>query len=83
MISLIILKIVSIALLLRIIWLIIFHLFVVFYDKATEEAIDEILKNPKKHVRDEHVCSFMYDLVWLYIFIKLIIYAFSGQITID
>lgn len=83
MISLIILKIVSIALLLRIIWLIIFHLFVVFYDKATEEVIDEILKNPKEHVRSEHMCSIMYDLVWLYIFIKLIIYAFSGQITID
>lgn len=81
--SLLILKIILIALLLRIIWLIIYHLFVVFYDKATEDIISEILKNPKEYIRSEHMCSFLYDMVWLYIFIKLTICAFSGQITID
>lgn len=81
--TLLILKIVLIALLLRIIWLIIFHLSVVFWDKATENEINRIFKNPKEYVRVEHIRSFMYDTVWLYIFIKLIICEFSGQITID
>lgn len=81
--ELLIFKIVLILLTIRIIYLIAKHLIIVFWDKATKDTVSEILKDPEYYVREDHICKFMYDMVWLYIFIKLIIGVFSGQIIFN
>ena len=81
--GLLVFKIILIILTIRIIWLIIGHLIITFWDKATEDYVTEILKDPKGYVREDHACKFMYDMIWLYLFIKILIGAFTGQITIN
>ena len=56
------------------------HLFVAFYDKATDDAVNDILNDPRKYVRTDHMCKFMYDMIWLYIFIRTLLYVFSVKI---
>lgn len=81
--ELLIFKIFLIAITIIIIYLMISHLFVVFYDKATDDAVNDILDNPREYVRTDHMCKFMYDMIWLYIFLKLLWCVFSGNITIN
>ena len=78
--NLLIFKIILILLTIRIIWLIIKHLIIVFCDKATEDYTAEILKDPIHYVKEDHACKFMYDMIWLYLFIKILISAYMGQI---
>lgn len=81
--NLLILKIVLIFLTLRILWLIIKNLTITFWDKATKDYAAEILKDPENYVREEHMCKFMVDMIWLYLFIKALIGVYAGQITIN
>lgn len=81
--GLLVFKIILIILTIRIIWLIIEHLIITFWDKATKDYVTEILKDPEHYVREDHACKFMYDMIWLYLFIKILISAFTGQITIN
>ena len=69
-----------ILLIIRILWLIVEHLIIVFWDKATEDYTAEILKDPIHYVKEDHACKFMYDMIWLYLFIKILISAYMGQI---
>ena len=66
--ELLIFKIVLIILTIRIIWLIVFHGMIVFWDKATNDVISEILKDPVSYVKNDHMCNFFYDFIWLYIY---------------
>jgi len=81
--TLIIIKIVLFILLIRIIFLTIGHLVIVFYKDATKMAVKEIIKDPEDFVRSEHICKFMYNMIWFYLFIKILIGVFSNQITIN
>ena len=81
--TLIIIKIVLFILLIRIIFLTIGHLIVVFYQDATKMAVKEIMKDPEDFVRSEHMCKFMYNMIWILLFIKLLYAAFTGHITIN
>lgn len=81
--ELLIFKIFLIVITIIIIYLMISHLFVVFCDKATDDAVNDILNDPRKYVRTDHMCKFMYDMIWLYIFLKLLWCVFSGNITIN
>ncbi len=80
--ELFIFKIALIILTIRIIYLIVKHLIIVFWDKATKDTVSEILKDPEYYVRVDHMCKFMYDMVWLYIFIRLIVGVFSGKLSL-
>jgi hypothetical protein len=80
---LIIIKIVLIILLVRVIALTIGHLTIVFWDHATKMGVDEIMKNPEEYVRTEHMCKFMYNMIWIAVFIKLLYAAFTGHIEIN
>jgi hypothetical protein len=80
---LIIIKIVLIILLVRVIALTIGHLTIVFWYHATKMGVDEIMKNPEEYVRTEHMCKFMYNMIWIVIFIKLLYAAFTGHITFN
>ena len=81
--ELIIFKIIIIILLIRVIGLTIGHLVIIFYDEATKMAIDEILKDPVKYIRDEHFSTFCTNMIWIMIFIILLLSTFKGNITID
>ena len=81
--ALIVIKIVLIVLIVRAIALSIGHLGVVFYDEATKMAVKQIMKDPEEYVRTDHICKFMYNMIWIVVFIKLIIAAFNGNIVIN
>ena len=81
--ELIIFKIVVIILLIRIIALQIGHLTVAFYKEANKMQVDEILKDPEKYVRYDHIEKFIDNMFWAVIFIILIGVTFSGNITFN
>ena len=81
--TIIIIKIVLVVLLLRVIALTVGHLIVVFCKDATKIAVNEIIKDPEDFVRSEHMCKFMYNMIWILLFIKLLYGAFTGHITIN
>ena len=78
--ELIIFKIVVIILLIRIIALQIGHLFIAFNKDGNKMQVDEILKDPEKYVRYDHIEKFIDNMFWVVIFIILIIAAFSGNV---
>ena len=78
--ELLIFKIFLIAITIIIVYLMISHLFVVFYDKSTDDAVNDILNDPRKYVRTDHMCKFMYDMIWLYIVVRILLYIFSAKV---
>ena len=81
--ELIIFKIIFSILIIRIVFLQIMHGFAVFYDKATKDVVNIIMKDPAKYVKDEHMCKIMDNFIWLTIFVLLLISAFNGNVTIN
>jgi len=81
--ALTIVKIVLIVLMIRVIVLSIGHLIVTFYNEATKMAVEQIIKDPEDYVKTDHICKFMYNMVWIVVFIKLLYAAFSGHIEIN
>jgi len=81
--ALTIIKIVLIILMIRLIGLSIGHLIVAFYNEATKMAVEEITKDPEDYVRKDHICKFMYNMIWVVVFIKLLYATFSGHIDIN
>ena len=81
--SLLIIKIVLIILLIRVIFYELLHLGCIFWNYGTQSMVDEILKDPHKYVRDDHMCKFMYNMIWIAVFIQLLIAAYNGHITIN
>lgn len=80
--TLTIVKIVLIILMIRVIALTIGHLSIVFYNEATKMAVDQITKDPEDYVKKDHICKFMYNMIWIVVFIKLLYAAFSGHLEI-
>lgn len=80
--EILIIKIILIILLIRVIVLSIGHLAIVFYNEATKAAVKELLKDPEKYLRDEHLGIFFTNMIWVMIFISLLISAFTGNIII-
>lgn len=44
-----------------------FHLMIVFYQEATNKAVEKILEDPHKYVRYEHMRYFFRNMFYLYI----------------
>jgi len=78
-----IIKIVLIILLIRVLLLSLGHLLTAFWDEANKMAVNEILKDPSKYVRDEHIGIFFTNMIWVYVFIQLLICVFKGNLTIN
>lgn len=83
MTTLVIIKIILILLLIRVIVLTIGHLVVVFWNHATKMEVEQIMKDPEDYVRTDHICKFMYNMIWVAVFIKLLYAVFSGHIEIN
>ena len=81
--ALTIIKIVLILLMIRVIGLTIGHLVIVFWDYATDYAVKQIMENPEEYVRTEHICKFMYNMIWVVVFIQLLRATFSGHIILN
>ena len=81
--EILIFKIVVIILLIRVSVLSVGHLIIVFWDEATKMGVEEILKDPAKYIRDEHIGTFFTNMIWVMIFISLLIAAFKGNVTIS
>ena len=79
--ELLIFKIIVIGCLIRLIFLQIGHLTVAFYKEANKMQVDEILKDPEKYVKWDHLETFMNNMIWLVFIISLIVAAFSGNVT--
>ena len=81
--TLTIIKIVLIILMIRVIGLTIGHLVIIFWDPATKMAVEKITKDPEDYVKTDHICKFMYNMIWIVVFFKLLYAAFSGHIEIN
>ena len=46
-------------------------------------AVEQITKDPEEYVRTDHICKFMYNMIWIVVFIKLLYAAFNGNVTIN
>ena len=81
--TLTIIKIVLIILMICVIGLTIGHIVTVFWDPATKMAVEQITKDPEDYVKTDHICKFMYNMIWIVVFFKLLYAAFSGHIEIN
>ena len=79
--ELLIFKIIVIGCLIRLIFLQVGHLFIAFNKDGNKMQVDEILKDPEKYVKYDHLETFMSNMIWLVFIIALIVAAFSGNVT--
>ena len=79
--ELLIFKIIIIGCLIRLIFLQIGHLYIAFSKEGNKMQVDEILKDPEKYVKWDHLETFMTNMIWAVVIISLIVAAFSGNVT--
>ena len=78
-----IIYIVLIALLSGIIWHIFCHLMAVFHKDTTDICVKKVLEDPYSYVRDEEMCYFMRNMVYLF-FVCLFLYsACNGNMKVE
>lgn len=78
-----IIYIVLIFLLLGIFWHIFYHLMVVFHQDTTDLYVKEVMENPYKYVRDEEMCYFIRNMVYLFFVCMLLFAACNGNIHFE
>ena len=76
-----IIYIVLIAFLLGIIWHIFCHLMVVFHKDTTDLYVKKVLEDPYKYVKDEEMCYFIRNMVYLFFVGQLLFAACKGNLT--
>ena len=76
-----IIYIVLIALLIGIIWHIFCHLMVVFHQGTTDLYVKKVLEDPYKYVKDEEMCYFIRNMVYLFFVGQLLFAACKGNLT--
>ena len=79
--ELLIFKIITIVCLIRLIILQIGHLYTAFSKEGNNFAVTEILKDPERYVKYDHISIFMTNMIWAVVIISLIVAAFSGNVT--
>ena len=75
--------IVLIALLLCILWHIFCHLMAVFHKDTTDMCVKKVLEDSYTYVRDEEMCYFMRNMVYLFIACLLLYAACNGNMKIE
>ena len=78
-----IIYIVLIVLLLGILWHIFWHLMAVFHQDTTDFWVKKALEDPYKYVRDEEMCYFMRNMVYLFFVCMLLFAACNGNIQFE
>lgn len=78
----IIVYIVLTVLLIGITWHIFGHLMIIFHSDTTDLAVKEVLKDPHKYMRYEHMCYFMRNMVYLFFILMFLVAACKGNLTI-
>ena len=77
-----VLKIVLIGVLMGFLWHIAIHLLVIFKPCVTNLAVTEVLKDPHKYVRYEHMMYFLRNMICFFFVLLLFIAAWRGDIKI-
>lgn len=78
-----IIYIVLIVLLLGILWHIFGHLMIVFHKDTTDLYVKNVLKSPYKYVRDEEMCYFIRNMVYLVFVVMLLFAACNGNMRFE
>lgn len=78
-----IIYIILICLLVGILWHIFFHLMVVFHQDTTDLCVKKVLEDPYKYVRDEEMCYFMRNMVYLFFVCMLLFAACNGNMRFE
>ena len=78
-----IIYILLIIILLGILWHIFCHLMVVFHQTTTDIYVKKVMENPYKYVRDEEICYFMRNMMYLYFIGMLLFAACNGNIHFE
>ena len=78
-----IIYIVLIVLLLGILWHIFCHLMIIFHQDTTDICVKKVLEDPYKFVRDEEICYFMRNMVYLSFVCMLLFAACNGNIHFE
>ena len=75
--------IVLIVSLVSIIYHIVLHLLAVFHQSTTNKIVDKIISNPSRYVREEEMCHFIRNMVYLFIVVYLLVAGCKGNMTIN
>ena len=78
-----IIYIVLIGLLIGIIWHILCNLMVVFYQHTTDLYIKKVMEDPYRYVRNEHMCHFMRNMLYLWFVCMFLIISCNGNIHFE
>ena len=78
-----IIYIVLIVLLLGICLHIFGHLMVVFHQDTTDIYVEKVMEDPYKYVRDEEMCYFMRNMVYLFFVCMLLFAACNGNMRFE
>ena len=78
-----IIYILLIIILLGILWHIFCHLIVVFHQSTTDIYVKKLMENPYKYVREEEMCYFMRNMVYLFFVCILLFAACNGNIKYE
>jgi hypothetical protein len=75
--------IVLIVSLVSIIYHIVLHLFAVFHQSTTNKIVSRITSDPHRYVREEEMCHFIRNMVYLFIVVYLLVAGCKGNMTIN
>ena len=78
-----IIYILLIIILLGILWHIFCHLMVVFHHGTTDIYVKKVLEDPYKYVRNEQMCYFIRNMVYLFFVCMLLFAAYNGNMKFE
>ena len=78
-----IIYIVLIVLLSGILWHIFCHLMIIFHQDTTDTCVKKVLEDPYKYVRDEEMCYFMRNMIYLFFVCSLLWAACNGNMHFE
>lgn len=56
---------------------------IMFHSDTTDKAVEELLKNPRKYLTDEHACYFIRNMVYLFFVCVLLFAACNGNMRFE
>ena len=78
-----IIYIVLIVFLLGILWHIFGHLMTVFHKDTTDLFVKKVLEDPYRYVKDEEMCYFIRNMVYLFFVCMLLFAACNGNMRFE
>ena len=78
-----IIYIILIVLLIGIAWHIFCHLMVIFHQDTTDIYVKKVMENPYKYIRDEEMCYFIRNMVYLCFVCMLLFAACNGNMRFE